>query len=224
MNQTEIEQGTDEEMSTVSSSTKRVSPKKKPVSDEEACPQGTKVNKSGVCEPVEPSADEDRQAIDGCPENYIRVDGSCLYIKTKQTNSTKTNETMTDSSKLLKPRLGNGETTAVENIPVLQDNSCPEGSEYSEHGVCQKIVSPTEMKPQSKECPENSQWVQGKCLPLKPKMAMKESSSTTMKIPMQTTEKTDLTTESGSTSEMNIEATTMVEEAMETTAESVTKQ
>ena len=226
MNETEIEHSDDQEMTTVpsSSSTKRVAQKKIRVSDEKICQDGQKANKDGVCEPVEPASEDDSQATEWCPVNYVRVDSSCLYIKPKSINATRTNETMMDSSKLLKPRLGNMETNVVENIPVQSDNSCPEGTEYSEHGVCQKRVSLVDMKLSSKYCPENTQLVQGQCLPLTTKMPMKVVSSSTMETPMETSEQPEF----DSTSEMFIEATTIAEQAMEsrmeTTSQSVTEQ
>ena len=82
------------------------------------------------------------------------IEGRCLYVKPK-TKSTLPLKTSADDVSLTQPRVGQ-EISQHELLPVLDDNSCPEGTEHAEFGLCEKRI-PT--------CPIGSKFIDGKCLP-----------------------------------------------------------
>lgn len=132
------------------------------VENPQGCPQGTEADEQGACQEIKPSNSrkkinnlKDLLNKDGsCPDNYKRIEGRCLYIKS-QTNSTR-----------LQARNGLEQNSKIELVPVLPDNSCPVGTEYSEYGLCQKRVLPSNSTPRTKSdnsCPDEFEFVNGKC-------------------------------------------------------------
>jgi len=146
------------------------------VEDLKGCPQGTEPDEQGACQETKPfkptKTGTDPKSLlnkDGsCPDNYKMIDGQCLYIKPK------INRTLypsglpanNDVSILKRPRSGNDESSKVELVPVLADNSCPEDTEYSEYGLCRKRIhlsnSNLHIKPDG-SCPDNFELINGKC-------------------------------------------------------------
>jgi len=141
------------------------------------CPEGTEHDEQGACQETKPSVSE-KTPIDlktllkkdgSCLDNYKMIDGRCLYIKPK-INSTLYPGDLTNGDHLssgIRPKSGNDETIKSEVVPVLFDNSCPEGTEYSENGLCQKRLRPVDSKVPMKidtHCPTDSESINGKCV------------------------------------------------------------
>jgi len=140
------------------------------------CPEGTESGEQGECEETKPSNSTkmitDPKALlneDGsCPDNYKMIEGRCLYIKLK-TNSTSYpggSIVQENVSILLQPKTGIEQSSKVELVPVLPDNSCPEGTEYSEYGLCQKRIHGFDSNPRMKpdgSCPDDFELIDGKC-------------------------------------------------------------
>jgi hypothetical protein len=139
------------------------------------CPEGTKRDQEGSCLEIK-SSNKTKTITDlkillkkdgSCPDNYKMVEGRCLYVKPK-TNSTLplSNLPPTDISRGVQPRDGKGGTSQSELVPVLRDNSCPEGTEYSEYGLCQKLTRPSNSKidiQSNHPCPDGLELVNGQC-------------------------------------------------------------
>jgi len=140
------------------------------------CPEGTEHDDQGACQEIKPSTPTklitDPKVLlkpDGsCPENYKMVEGRCLYVK-PTTNSTlysselKTGDNVPNG---MRPKSGTDKTAKVELVPVLSDNSCPEGTEYSEYGLCQKRIDSSSSKLVMKadgSCPDGFELINGKC-------------------------------------------------------------
>jgi hypothetical protein len=112
------------------------------------CPPGTEADEQGSCQEIKPTNSTTKitnpKALlndDGsCPDNYKMIEGRCLFIKSK-TNST-----------LIPSQMQNDleSKSKLELVPVLSDNSCPEGTEYSEYGLCQKRLHPPTFNRQTK--------------------------------------------------------------------------
>jgi hypothetical protein len=140
------------------------------------CPEGTKHDERGSCQEIEPSSTKkvstDLKSLlkkDGsCPDNYKMVEGKCLYIKPKTKTTLYPDGTTADVSDLIRirPKSGNEGTDMFEKVPILADNSCPEGTEYSEYGLCQRRIRPSNSTPIMKahgRCPNGFKLVNGKC-------------------------------------------------------------
>ena len=140
------------------------------------CPEGTEADEQGACQEIKPSRSTktktDPKAFlkeDGsCPDNYKMIDGRCLYIKSK-TNSTVYPGALTveeNVSVAFRPKSRTDESSKVELVPVLPDNSCPEGTVYSEYGLCQKHTHLVKSNPRMKSdgsCPDDFELIDGKC-------------------------------------------------------------
>jgi hypothetical protein len=129
------------------------------------CPEGTKRDEDGACQEIQRSSTI-KSTVDpktllkedgSCPDGYILLEGRCLIGKSKL-NSTLTSGTFGNSGTRLNPRVGKDESSQYELIPVLDDNSCPEGTEHAEFGLCRRRIA---------SCPLHQELVNGKCLPKK---------------------------------------------------------
>jgi hypothetical protein len=113
---------------------------------------------------IEPStATKDPNA---CPENYVRFQGSCLLVRPKV--SSRNGARMMPT----KQQVASVPGEHVETFRVGADNSCPPGTQYSEHGICEKRVLASEsgslLKPNA-PCPNHGRRVQGRCVHMAPK-------------------------------------------------------
>jgi hypothetical protein len=141
------------------------------------CPEGAKRDEDGSCQPIQPSSTTkpitDPKILlkeDGsCPDDYKMIEGRCLYVKPK-TKSTLPLKTSDDDVSSIQPKVGK-DISQYELVPVLADNSCPEGTEQAEFGLCQKRV-PT--------CPIGSEFLDGKCLPKRLPSGPKFTTSTSI--------------------------------------------
>jgi len=141
------------------------------------CPEGTEQDERGACQEIKPSNStkiisnpKNLLKKDGsCPDTYKMIDGRCLYIKSK-TNSTfyRSGSTSGDHvSTAIRPKSSVDDSSKVELVPVLSDNSCPEGTEYSEYGLCQKRTRLPKSNPRMKadgSCADNFRSINGTCL------------------------------------------------------------
>jgi len=143
------------------------------------CPNGTEPDEQGACQEIKPFNSTkivtDPKVLlkkDGsCPDNYKMVEGRCLYIKPKKNSKLVSNYLAADDN--VRPKSVNDEGIKLESVPVLSDNSCPEGTEYSEYGLCQKRIRPLSsgvaMKSDGR-CPDNYELINGKCSQKKSKV------------------------------------------------------
>jgi sulfur carrier protein ThiS len=187
------------------------------------CPEGTKPDEQGACQSIKSSNSTKNitnpklllRKDGSCPDNYKMIDGRCLYIKLK-TNSTLYPNGVNgqDSvSTLMQPKTGVDESSKVELVPVLADNSCPEGTEYSEYGLCQKHAHVSNSNPRMKpngSCPDDFELINGKCTYKNSKLHVSLESTTTpkmMRTPESTTPVEDFVrTEKFSTSTVAVES------------------
>lgn len=142
----------------------------------QGCPEGTKPDEEGACQEIKPSKPKkiitDPKTLlkkDGsCPDNYKMIESQCLYIKPK-TNSTLYPSDSTVGNHFsngIRPKSSIDESTKFELVPVLPDNSCPEGTEYSEYGLCQRRIRLSNSNPRMKadgSCPDDFELINGKC-------------------------------------------------------------
>ena len=130
------------------------------------CPPGTEADEQGSCQEIKPTnltaKITNPKALlndDGsCPDNYKMIEGRCLYIKSKINSTIILSQVKND----LEPKFKH------ESVPVLPDNSCPEGTEYSEYGLCQKRPHPPASNHQTKSdssCSIDYELINGKCTP-----------------------------------------------------------
>jgi len=161
------------------------------VENPKGCPDGTERDEQGYCQSIKPSNSTklitDPKLLlkkDGsCPDNYKMIEGRCLYIK-PQTNSTLYSGDSTGDEIIsdIKPKSGSDESSKIELVPVLSDNSCPEGTVYSSYGLCQKRARPSSanllMKPDG-SCPDDFELIDGKCSKKNPKILVESGLSTT---------------------------------------------
>jgi hypothetical protein len=147
------------------------------------CPDGTQPDEQGACQEIKPLNSTkivtDPKLLlkkDGsCPINYKMVEGRCLFIKPKKNPKLNSNYLAADDNVRYggRPKSVNDEGTKLESVPVLSDNSCPEGTEYSEYGLCQKRTRPLNSGVAIKadgRCPDNYELVNGKCAQKKSKV------------------------------------------------------
>jgi sulfur carrier protein ThiS len=186
------------------------------------CPEGTTPDEQGACQSIKSSNSTKKitnpksllRKDGSCPDNYKMIEGRCLYIKLK-TNSTLYPNGVNGQgsvSTLIQPKTGVDESSKVELVPVLADNSCPEGTEYSEYGLCQKRARVSNSNPRMKpngSCPDDFELINGKCTYKNSKMHVPLESTTTPKI-MRTPESTTpvedfIRTEKFSTSTVAVE-------------------
>jgi hypothetical protein len=146
------------------------------VDNVKGCPEGTETDEEGACQQIKPYKPtkiitDPKTFLKGdgsCPDNYKMIEGQCLYIKPK-TNSTLYPSDSTADNRVLdgiRPKSGIDESTKFELVPVLSDNSCPEGTEYSEYGLCQRRIHLSSSNPRMKadgSCPDNFELINGKC-------------------------------------------------------------
>ena len=143
------------------------------------CPEGAEPDEQGACQEIKPSnlkkVNPDPKSLlkkDGsCPDNYKMIEGRCLFIKPKKNLSYST--TNDNISNGIRPKSSTDDSVKFESVPVLSDNSCPEGTEYSEYGICQKrilvLTSDVPVKADGR-CPDNFEIINGKCSPKKSKV------------------------------------------------------
>jgi len=171
------------------------------VENVKGCPDGTEPDEEGACQESKPSKPtkmiNDPKTFlnkDGsCPDNYKMIEGQCLYIKPK-TNSTLYPSGSSSDDNLstgIRPKVGIDESSKFELVPVLSDNSCPEGTEYSEYGLCQKRLrvssSNLRMKPDG-SCPDDFELINGKCTEQKVKVPSQSGFlTTTISMPVDST-------------------------------------
>jgi hypothetical protein len=134
------------------------------------CPEGTKHDEQGACQEIEPTKPTklttDPKVFlnpDGsCPENYKMAQGKCVYLNSKLKPKYPGLKTKFAVNHLLE-KSGNEESAMFEKVPLLADNSCPEGTEYSEFGLCQKRINSTlSLKPDG-TCSDDFELIGGKC-------------------------------------------------------------
>jgi hypothetical protein len=139
------------------------------------CPKGTERDEDGYCREINPS--KPRKLItdpkvllknDGsCPDNYKMVEGQCLYVKPKVNSKLSSNYVSVDdnvSNSFLSK--SDDENVKYELVPVLSDNSCPQGTEYSEYGLCKKrlrLSTASFSRETVVSCPADHTLINGKC-------------------------------------------------------------
>jgi len=146
------------------------------VEDIKGCPQGTQPDEQGACQETIPSistkiATDPKLLLkqDGsCPDDYKMIGGRCLYVKPKPNSTLYPSGLQADQhvSIVTRPKIGNDESSKAELVPVLPDNSCPEGTEYSEYGLCQRRILLSNSNPHIKldgSCPDDFELINGKC-------------------------------------------------------------
>jgi hypothetical protein len=182
------------------------------------CPKGTKKDEQGACQEIEPTKTNkfptDPKTFlekDGsCPIHYKMVDGRCLYIKYKP----RFQLYYPFGSKYMKPKSGNVEIIEYEKVPIRADNSCPEGTEYSEYGFCQRRISPSKSKFNMEadgKCPTDFEFINGKCTAKNSKEEDQSSeASTTDTLPLPS-ESTTFAAEPTRNRKFNIETATVKE-------------
>ncbi len=140
------------------------------------CPEGTEPDEEGACQETKPYKPTkivtDPKILlneDGsCPDNYKMIEGRCLYIKPKINSTLYPSDSTANNGVLngIRPKSSIDESIKFELVPVLPDNSCPEGTEYSEYGLCQRRIhlssSNLHMKADG-SCPDNFELINGKC-------------------------------------------------------------
>jgi hypothetical protein len=224
-----------DDMMNSTSKVNEMSIRDEPVSEQEPCPVNMKANENGICQSITSTSQVDESTepemnpknIDECPPKYVKFDGACLYIK-PQSKLSEFDDSPNDRLMANQARLNNIDGSIIESVPVLSDNSCPEGTEYSEHGICQKLVSVSQMKSNMKKaevsCPANTRLIGDRCVSKRTKLTVRNPSSTTIETPIEINESIDMTTVSTdavdmntfvSTSEMTPESTTTAEVNME---------
>jgi hypothetical protein len=170
------------------------------VEDIKGCPQGTQPDEQGACQETIPSistkiATDPKLLLkqDGsCPDDYKMIGGRCLYVKPK-TNSTLYPSGLQAAhhvSIVPRPKSVNDESSTAELVPVLPDNSCPEGTEYSAYGLCQKHTHLSNSNfhvTANGSCPDDFQLINGKCLYKNSKIQTKPIFTTTTSISETTT-------------------------------------
>ena len=160
-------------------------------SEQTRCNEDEKLDGNGTCQPIDlPETTQETADLksneredEACPKHYVRFEGSCLFIRPRNDSVSYTDgdQRRVVGVNSLRPKSSNAAGTIVENVPVRADNSCPEGTEYSERGVCQKIISSSEFKPvmNSKgSCPVDFELVDGKCTYKNPTMVNDKEVST----------------------------------------------
>jgi len=146
------------------------------VENPKGCPKGTEPDEEGACQETKPSKPtkivtdpKDLLKKDGsCPDNYKMIDSQCLYIKPKTNSTLYPGGLSADDSVSngIRPKSSIDESSKVELVPVLSDNSCPEGTEYSEYGLCEKRIRLLNSNPRMKadgSCPDDFELINGKC-------------------------------------------------------------
>lgn len=141
------------------------------------CPEGTVHDEQGSCQEIKPlnptKLTTDPKVLlkeDGsCPENYKMVEDRCLYVKPKINSMLLPNELIAGDRILndMRPKSGNDASAKIELVPVLSDNSCPEGTVYSAYGLCEKRIRPTSSNlaiDPDNNCPRDFELINGKCL------------------------------------------------------------
>jgi RAB protein geranylgeranyltransferase component A len=140
------------------------------------CPEGTEPDEQGACQQITPTKSTqittDPKSFlkqDGsCPDNYKMIEGRCLYTKISRKSTSYPSGSIVDEtvSIVIQPKYDNGQNSKIELVPVLSDNSCPEGTEYSEYGLCQKRArlsnSGLRMKADG-SCPDDYELINSKC-------------------------------------------------------------
>jgi len=190
----------------------------KPVEEEK--PKKTKEEK--VEKPVEeekvekPVEEEKTKKVEGektkpsdfCPDNYVKFEDSCLFVGSKTKIAARSGKTSTSKT----------DSTLVENFPVGDDNSCPPGSEYTERGVCQKILTEAESKAKkiAHSCPQNAEFVNGQCI-----FHSFDTMTSTMEMPLETSERPEIPHEESIATAT--ESKPMIKSEFETTMQSVIK-
>jgi hypothetical protein len=161
------------------------------------CPEGTEPDEQGACQEIKPSkaikiTSDPKRLLkkDGsCPESYKMIEGRCLYIKPKTSATLYPSGSTSDelAPMIRRPYNGNEESSKVELVPVLSDNSCPEGTEYSEYGLCQKRLRPINSNLRIKSdgsCPDGYELINGKCSSKDSKVQTQRRFSTTTTMSM----------------------------------------
>lgn len=236
LNETEVDQWDTTERSVSLPVDKDDKPSEVSSSEQTRCNEGEKLDDIGICQPIDlPENTREtgdlkskQRKDDDCPKHYVRFEGSCLFIRPRNNSvsSTDDGQRRIVGVNSLRPKSSNAAGSIVENVPVRADNSCPEGTEYSERGVCQKIISSSEFKPilnSNGSCPMDFELVDGKCTYKNPTMVNdKEVTTVTLDL-ANTSETPDLdfklinsssssssnNTESESTDGTEVEMTTM---------------
>ena len=123
--------------------------------------------------------EEKVEESDFCPEGYSKFEEGCLFVGNKPKVSARSGKVSSSSST----------TDTVEDIPIGDDNSCPPGTEHTERGVCQKILTQEELKLKKVEsgCPDNSRLVEGKCI-----FHSFDVPASTMEMPLETSERMEV--------------------------------
>lgn len=180
---------------------------------EDSCEKGKILNRKGVCEEIPSSAVEITETSTAlligkaaCPENYVKSDDGCLFVRPKSGSSTTTVATV--------PLAESSPQSDV--VDPRNEKSCEEGTILNAKGVCERFETiPRTLEPCKTGSVRSSS---GRCveeIPIK-----KEKISETTPIPTTTTmavdrrDKTlDFTTESPSNAKAEqkreIEASTM---------------
>jgi len=192
------------------------------------CPEGTKHDERGSCQEIEPSSTKkvstDLKSLlkkDGsCPDNYKMVEGKCLYIKPKTKTTLYPDGTTADVGDLIRirPKSGNEGTNMFEKVPLVDDNSCPEGTEYSEYGICQRRIRPSNSTPIIKahrRCPNGFELVNGKCTYKTPTTQDEIRSSTVKTSTLSSTSEATTSTEEPINNRKSFEPLTTSQSAIE---------
>jgi hypothetical protein len=141
------------------------------------CPEGTKHDDQGACQDIgstEPTNLTTDPKIflnpDGsCPKNYKMAQGKCVYVYSELKSKYPGLKNKFHANRMLE-KSGNEESAMFEKVPMLADNSCPEGTEYSEYGLCQKNISSKLNMKSDGTCSDDFELIDGKCTLKKSKM------------------------------------------------------
>ncbi|CAF0827809.1 unnamed protein product [Adineta steineri] len=149
------------------------------------CPEGTRPDERGYCLEIKPSRltkdifnPKMLLAKDGsCPRNYVMIKELCYYVKPKKNlllMSLFSSSGDIFSSNDFRTKKYTDDSIKYEYVLVLADNSCPEGTEHSDYGLCRRRVYPTMSNKFIKvdgHCDADYEFLDGKCV-LKKKVEM----------------------------------------------------
>jgi hypothetical protein len=138
-----------------------------------ACSEGMQHGEHGICQPIESFKNKETERKESfkkvrpCPEGYEMINSKCFYLKSKLTTPSPSARSSGELDRSGRPKAKsvNDESFVYEKVPVNADNSCPEGTEYSDFGTCQKRI-PSSRKFGMKSdggCPANFEFIDGKC-------------------------------------------------------------
>ncbi|CAF0754727.1 unnamed protein product [Adineta steineri] len=148
------------------------------------CPKGTQPDERGYCLDIKPFKltkiifnPKILLAKDGsCPRNYVMIKELCYYVNPRKNLRLRPSFSTADDffSNAFQTKKYTDDSIKYEYVLVLVDNSCPEGTEHSDYGLCRRRVYPTMSNKFIKvdgRCDVDNELLDGKCV-LKKKVEM----------------------------------------------------